>query len=219
MHILCCLESKGHDRGWRCHWEPSKGMGYTGVLFVVSSPEAMAEADAVIENLLKVWEIHPCSLLSRVQRSWGILACSFLLRVQSAHDNLKFKLQGWCFCEGGESARAGVRLYLHGQDHRDSWQVSGCSVKVYDWMCIGPVRVRTVPFRIPNWDINKQKRIFLSDRKVIKATHSLIMYGTFRGVVLQLHEGLSPVLLHNSQIRCHTLQRHQPANLPVFKSL
>ncbi len=40
-----------------------------------------------------------------------------------------------------------------------------------------------------------------------------------RGVVLQLHEGLSPVLLHNSQIRCHTLLRHQPANLPVLKSL
>jgi hypothetical protein len=40
-----------------------------------------------------------------------------------------------------------------------------------------------------------------------------------RGVVLQLHEGLSPVLLHNSQIRCHTLLRHQPANLPVFRSL
>jgi hypothetical protein len=29
-------------------------MGCTGLFFVVSSPEAMAEADAVIENLLKV---------------------------------------------------------------------------------------------------------------------------------------------------------------------
>jgi hypothetical protein len=26
--------------------------------FVVSSPEVMAEADAVIENLLKVWGVH-----------------------------------------------------------------------------------------------------------------------------------------------------------------
>jgi hypothetical protein len=38
------------------------------MFFVVSSPEAMAEADAVIENLLKVGGIQACSLLSRVQR-------------------------------------------------------------------------------------------------------------------------------------------------------
>ncbi len=63
--------------------KPSKGMGITCMIFVVSSPEVMGEADtdtdAVVENLLKVW---------------GILACSLLLRVQSAHDNLKFKLKG-----------------------------------------------------------------------------------------------------------------------------
>ncbi len=31
-----------------------KGMVYTSMFFVVSSPEAIAKADAVIENLLKV---------------------------------------------------------------------------------------------------------------------------------------------------------------------
>jgi hypothetical protein len=42
-----------------------------GLFFVVSSPEAMAEAEAeaVIENLLKVWDILACSSLLRVQRS------------------------------------------------------------------------------------------------------------------------------------------------------
>jgi hypothetical protein len=35
------------------------------MFFVVSSPEVMAEADAVIKNMLKVWGIHGCSLLSR----------------------------------------------------------------------------------------------------------------------------------------------------------
>ncbi len=41
-------------------WELSKGMGNTRntcMFFVVSSPEVMAEADAVMENLLKVWGI------------------------------------------------------------------------------------------------------------------------------------------------------------------
>jgi hypothetical protein len=52
------------------------------VFFVFSSPEAMAEADAVIENLLKVW---------------GTQSCSLLLRVQSAHDSSNFKIKGRCF--------------------------------------------------------------------------------------------------------------------------
>ncbi len=36
-----------------------------GLFFVFSSPEVMAEADAVIENLLKVWSIHACSSFSQ----------------------------------------------------------------------------------------------------------------------------------------------------------
>jgi hypothetical protein len=38
-------------------------MGYTCKFFVVSSPDVMAEADAVIENLLKVW-VQAFSLFS-----------------------------------------------------------------------------------------------------------------------------------------------------------
>jgi hypothetical protein len=47
------------------------------LFFVVSSPEVMAEADAVIENLLKVW-VQACSLLYRVQRSWPRLRLSLI---------------------------------------------------------------------------------------------------------------------------------------------
>jgi hypothetical protein len=36
-----------------------------GLFFIVSSPEVMAEADAVIENLIKGW-MQACSLLSQV---------------------------------------------------------------------------------------------------------------------------------------------------------
>jgi hypothetical protein len=40
---------------------------HAGLFFIVSSPEAMAKADVVIENLLKVWGIHAflCCLESR----------------------------------------------------------------------------------------------------------------------------------------------------------
>ncbi len=76
LHVLYCLKSRGHGRGWHCHWEPSKGMGNTCMFLDVSSPEAEAEADAVIENLLKVGGICACSLLSLVQRSWPRLTLS-----------------------------------------------------------------------------------------------------------------------------------------------
>jgi hypothetical protein len=56
---------------WTQIWPEEEG---TWQLFA-SSPEAMAEADAVIENLLKVW-MKPCSLLSRVQKSWPRLTLS-----------------------------------------------------------------------------------------------------------------------------------------------
>ncbi len=41
-----------------------------------SSKLGVDEAEAVIKNLLKVWGIHACSLLSRVQRPWMRLTLS-----------------------------------------------------------------------------------------------------------------------------------------------
>jgi hypothetical protein len=51
-----------------------KGMD-AGLFFIVSSPEVMAEADAVVENLIKGW-MQACSFWSRVQRSWPRLTLS-----------------------------------------------------------------------------------------------------------------------------------------------
>jgi hypothetical protein len=61
----------------------------TGLFFVASSPEAMAEADAVIENLLKVWitcmffivsspEVmaEADTVIENLLKVWGIHACS-----------------------------------------------------------------------------------------------------------------------------------------------
>ncbi len=122
--VLCFLEARS-GRGCCCCWEPLKVWGIR---------EVMVEADAVIENLLKVWmNAFLCFLEVRSGRGqlchrepsksmgYTIHTCSVLYRVQRLLTRLTLSLRiFWRY--RGRLVLCCIESRGHGQGWRRHWE-------------------------------------------------------------------------------------------------